>query len=281
MDPVELIHQNVGGITLEEYVGQGSFSWVYRGTSSGGGSMAVKILTPGLSGDEQFEVRFRHEAETARRLDHPHIVKIHDIGFERGLTFLIMDFYPGSLNRLIDQGQPIREDTLVLVTDEIAAALSCAHGAGVIHRDIKPDNILMSDTGSWVLADFGIARAVGAFASATGKNMTIGTPHYLSPEQAQGRPLDGRSDLYSLGVTLYRAATGTLPFKAPDWYELARMHVEDPPIPPRQLRPDLSTPFEGLVLRLLAKHPADRFDTADTVRREVARLRALQTEDSS
>jgi serine/threonine protein kinase len=125
------------------------------------------------------------------------------------------------------------------------------------------DNILMRADGTSVVTDFGIARAVSGYASDTGVNMTIGTPHYISPEQAQGRPLDGRSDLYALGVTLYRAATGQLPFRSTDWFELARMHVEDAPDPPRSRQPELSERFQRVILKCMAKHPDDRYASAD------------------
>jgi serine/threonine protein kinase len=144
----------------------------------------------------------------------------------------------------------------------VAAALAFAHERDVIHRDIKPDNILLAADGHAILTDFGIARAVSGYVQATGFMMTIGTPAYISPEQAQGRPLDGRTDLYSLGITLYRTVTGELPFRSKDWFELARMHVEEAPEPPRVRQPELSKRFERIILRLLAKHPNDRYPTA-------------------
>jgi len=140
------------------------------------------------------------------------------------------------------------------------------------------DNILYRADGTAVLADFGIARAVSGYASATGVNMTIGTPHYLSPEQAQGRPLDGRSDLYALGVTLYKAATGDLPFRSTDWFELARMHVEDPPDPPRLRRPELSRRLEKVILKCLAKHPDDRYASAGEFAQEIREMGKKKTE---
>ncbi len=145
---------------------------------------------------------------------------------------------------------------------DIARGLGFAHERGVIHRDLKPDNILLHSDGSAVITDFGIARAVSGYVASTGVNMTIGTPHYLSPEQAQGRPLDQRADLYALGVTLYKAATGEVPFTSTDWFELARLHVEEPPPPLRRKRPELSKRFERVVLKCLAKHPDDRYRNA-------------------
>ena len=132
----------------------------------------------------------------------------------------------------------------------------------MIHRDLKPDNVLIRSDGAAVLTDFGIARAVSGYTASTGVNMTIGTPHYLSPEQAQGRPLDQRLDFYALGVTLYKAATGEVPFSSNDWFELARMHVEDPPPSLRRKRGELSKRFERVVMKCLAKHPDDRYASA-------------------
>jgi serine/threonine protein kinase len=149
-------------------------------------------------------------------------------------------------------------------------ALRFAHAQGVIHRDLKPDNILLRADGSAVLTDFGIARAVSGYVASTGVNMTIGTPHYLSPEQAQGRPLDQRVDFYALGVTLFKAATGEVPFTSTDWFELARMHVEDPPPSLRKKRPELSKRFERVVRRCLAKHPDDRYRDATELLGDIA-----------
>jgi serine/threonine-protein kinase len=197
----------------------------------------------------------------ASQLDHPQIVRIHEVGTEGDLSYFAMDLCPDSLASVLEREGPMAEGRLLGIAIDIADALSYAHAAGVIHRDIKVDNILLREDGSAVLTDFGIARAAGQ-ATSTGVNMTIGTPHYVSPEQAQGRPLDGRSDLYALGVTLYKAATGDLPFRSTDWFELARMHVEDPPTPPTARRPDLSGRLERVILRCLAKHPDDRYPSA-------------------
>src|SRR3989441_7866769 len=133
----------------------------------------------------------------------------------------------------------------------------------------SPDNILIQADGSPVISDFGIARAVSGYVASTGVNMTIGTPHYLSPEQAQGRPLDQRVDFYALGVTLYKAATGGVPFNSNDWFELARMHCEDPPPSLRRKRPDLSKRFERVVMKCLAKHPDDRYASAAELRADL------------
>src|SRR5689334_4994021 len=173
-----------------------------------------------------------------------------------------MDLCADSLGARIAREGPLGEEEILRLARDITAALEFAHQQGVIHRDLKPDNILIRSDGSAVLSDFGIARAVSGYIASTGVNMTIGTPQYLSPEQAQGRPLDQRVDFYALGVTLYKAATGEVPFASTDWFELARMHVEDAPPSLRRKRPDVSKRFERIVMKCLAKHPDDRYRDA-------------------
>lgn len=262
----------LGPFTLDRLLGQGGFASVWAGHHQDGTPAAIKILKPRYAGDEAFELRFRQESQFAANLSHPRIIKIGEIGREGMLVYFTMPLYPASLAVPLSKG-PIPEAEILQITRHVTEALAFAHAQGVVHRDIKPDNILLAPEGGAVVTDFGIARAVSGYVSATGVNMTIGTPHYLSPEQAQGRPLDGRSDLYSLGITLYKAATGDLPFKSKDWYELARMHVEEAPAPPRANSPDLSKKMERIILRLLAKHPDDRHASADEL---LADLEAMQ-----
>lgn len=281
-DSQDLVGRLAGPYRLDRLVGQGGFSWVFAGRHEPDGTaVAVKLLMPRYGADPQFQRRFRHEAEVASRLTHPHIVRIHHVGAERDLVYFAMDWHPDSLGSALERDGPLPEDRLLGIARDITAALTYAHAQNVIHRDIKVDNILLAEDGRAVLTDFGIARAAHGAATGTGPNMTIGTPHYISPEQAQGRPLDGRADLYALGVTLYKAATGELPFRSSDWWELARMHVEDAPIPPTQLRADLSGRFERVILRCLAKHPDDRYPSAEALSAELEALVAgrRQTRD--
>jgi serine/threonine-protein kinase len=252
----------VGPYSVERLIGQGGFAWVFAARNQGAEPVALKILRPRYSGDQQFESRFRNESTVASELQHPNIVRILDVGQEGEITYFAMNLYPDSMGSRLQRDGPLPEQDLLRTAADVGSALAFAHGRGIIHRDIKVDNILYRADGTAVVADFGIARAVSGYASATGVNMMIGTPHYVSPEQAQGRPLDGRSDLYALGVTLYRAATGDLPFRSTDWFELARMHVEDTPESPRTRRPDLSRRLERVILKCLAKHPDDRYQSA-------------------
>ncbi|MDH5282502.1 MAG: serine/threonine protein kinase [Gemmatimonadota bacterium] len=252
----------IGAFTCDRLLGQGGFAWVYAAHRDDGKSLALKVLKPRYANDPAFESRFRQESAFAAELRHPNIVQIEDVGVDQGLAYFSMELHPGSLRGRLEQTPVLDEPEVVRIAAGVAQALAFAHERNVIHRDIKPDNILLAEDGRPVLTDFGIARAVSGYVAATGFMMTIGTPAYVSPEQAQGRTLDGRSDLYSLGITMYRMVTGEVPFKSPDWFELARMHVEDTPEAPRTRRPELSKRVERIILRLLAKHPDDRYPTA-------------------
>ena len=273
--PEQLIGRQVGPYALERVIGQGGFAWVFSAKRADQGTAALKVLKPRYAGDRQFESRFRNESRVASELTHRNIVRILDVGQADDITYFAMDLYPDSLRSRIDRDGPLAEPDLVRIAMDVAAALSFAHANGVIHRDIKADNILFEKDGTGVVTDFGIMRAVSGYVSDTGVNMTIGTPSYMSPEQAQGRTLDGRSDLYALGVTLYKAATGDLPFTSTDWFELARMHVEDAPTPPRSRGSTISRRFELVILKCLAKHPDDRYASADEF---LAELQALSDE---
>ncbi len=272
-DPQSLVGRSVGRYALDELIGQGGFAWVFAGRDSKSQErVALKVLKPRYGGDEQFEHRFRNESEVASELDHPNVIRIREVAQADGFTFFAMDLYPDSLAARLDREGTLPEADLIRIATDLAAGLSFAHEAGFVHRDIKPHNVLFDEKGTAVIADFGIARAVSGYVSATGVNMTIGTPQYISPEQAQGRTLDGRSDLYALGVTLYRAATGEAPFRSSDWFELARMHVEESPDPPRKRRPDLTARLERVILKCLAKHPDDRYASAQVLRQDLEHL---------
>jgi serine/threonine-protein kinase len=259
----DLVGRTLGPYDLERLLGQGGFAWVFVGREIDGTPVAVKVLKPRYAGDPQFESRFRNESETAAKLQHPHIIRILTVAKAGDHVYFAMDLCADSLGGRIAREGPLPEDVIVRLARDIVTALDFAHRQGVIHRDLKPDNVLLRSDGAAVLTDFGIARAVSGYIASTGVNMTIGTPHYLSPEQAQGRPLDQRVDYYALGVTLYKAATGEVPFSSSDWFELARMHVEDPPPALRRKRPELSKRFERIVMKCLAKHPDDRYQSAE------------------
>ena len=260
--PTDLLGRTVGPYDLERLLGQGGFAWVFAGRELDGTEVAVKVLMPRYAGDRQFESRFRNEAETAAKLQHPNIIRIRFVARSGSYVYFAMDLCADSLAARLEREGPLPEADIVRIAGDVARALRFAHVQGVIHRDLKPDNILIHSDGRAVLSDFGIARAVSSYVASTGVNMTIGTPQYLSPEQAQGRPLDERVDFYALGVTLFKAATGEVPFTSTDWFELARMHVEAAPPSLRKKRPVLSKRFERVVMKCLAKHPDDRYRDA-------------------
>jgi eukaryotic-like serine/threonine-protein kinase len=271
--PERYIGRYLGRFRIDALVGSGGFAWVYKGYDPElDVPVALKVLKPQFAGDEMFETRFRREASTAAKLRHPNIIKILAVGREGEAVYFVMDYLSqGLVDRLRVMGT-LPEHMLVRVGFDVASALGFAHRQGVIHRDVKVDNIMFDDHGNAVVTDFGIARAVTKYAEQTGTNMVVGTPQYFSPEQARGLPLDGRADLYSLGVTLFKSATGVLPFQGDDWYEIARQHVEDEPPRPRDLNPSLSKGLERIILRCLEKDPGNRFANGEALCTELSLL---------
>ena len=262
-EPTTLPNTTVGPYTTSGFLGGGGFAWVIAARKGGQPpEVALKVLKPKYAGDKQFAARFLNEAEVAGQLRHPNIIRILEVGQEGGDVWFAMPRLKESMDTLLGTDASLPEDQVVRTARDIARALAFAHDTGVIHRYIKPSNILFTDDGDAVLTDFGIARAVAGYSANTGKQMVLGTPHYISPEQARGLPLDGRTDIYALGVTMYRAATGDLPFRSSDWYELARLHVEEPPPPLREKKPELSKAFERIVLTCMAKDREERYLSA-------------------
>jgi serine/threonine-protein kinase len=271
--PERYVGKQLGRFRIDENVGSGGFAWVYRGYDPELDiPVAIKVLKPQYAGDETFESRFRREASTAAKLRHPNIIRILAVGREGDAVYFVMDFLPTSLDQRLKIMGTLPETLLIRLGMDVSAALGFAHREGVIHRDIKTDNILFDEHGNAIVADFGIARAVTGYVEQTGTNMVVGTPHYFSPEQARGLALDGRGDIYSLGVTLFRAGTGVLPFQGDDWYEIARQHVEDVPPRPRSFNPALSRGVERVILKCLEKEPAARYPTGDALHAELIQL---------
>jgi serine/threonine-protein kinase len=264
--PERYLGQTLGKYRIESLLGSGGFAWVFKGYDPELDiPVAIKVLKPQFAGDQAVVDRFKREASTAARLRHPNIIKIYAVGRENDAVYFVMDYLPSGLANRLESTQSLPEDYVLRVGVDVARALGFAHREGVIHRDIKVDNILFDSHGNAVVADFGIARALSGYTNQTGTNMVVGTPQYFAPEQARAKPLDGRADLYSLGVTMFRAATGQLPFEGEDWYEIARQHVEEPAPPARSVNPALSPEFEAVVLRCMAKSPDDRPATGEVL----------------
>jgi serine/threonine protein kinase len=262
--PERYLGQTLGKYRIESLLGSGGFAWVFKGYDPELDiPVAIKVLKPQFAGDQAVVDRFKREASTAAKLRHPNIIKIYAVGRENDAVYFVMDYLPSGLANRLETTQSLPEDYVLRVGVDVARALGFAHREGVIHRDIKVDNILFDTHGNAVVADFGIARALSGYTNQTGTNMVVGTPQYFAPEQARAKPLDGRADLYSLGVTLFRSATGRLPFEGEDWYEIARQHVEEPAPPARSVNPALSSEFEAIVLQCMAKSADDRPATGD------------------
>ncbi len=273
--PERYLGSTLGKYRVDALIGTGGFAWVYRAFDPELEiPVALKVLKPQFGGDADFVTRFKREAAVAAKLRHPNIIKIYTIGREGDAVYFAMDYLPSGLADKLEATPHLTEDAVVQIGMDVSRALGFAHREGVIHRDIKVDNIMFDDHGNAVVADFGIARALSGYTGQTGTGMVVGTPQYFAPEQARAKPLDGRADIYSLGVTLYRASTGRLPFVGDDWYEVARQHVEETPTAPRSLNPNLSEEFETVLLRCLAKRPDDRPTTGEQLLDELEIIRS-------
>src|SRR4051812_6078584 len=235
-------------------------------------AVALKVLPAELSRDSTFVERFRLEAQSAASLNDPTIVAVYDWGQEQETSFIVMEYVEGrTLRDVISEG-PMEPVAAAQVASEIAKALAAAHRAGVVHRDIKPGNVLITTNDEVKVADFGIARANGAGDGLTRTGAVMGTATYFSPEQAQGLAVDARSDIYSLGVVLYEMLTGSVPFAGDSPVSVAYLHVREPVVPPSQRRPDLPPALEAIVLTCLAKDPAGRYQSADQLRTDLMRF---------
>ncbi len=238
-----------------------------------GRQVALKVLSARYAHDAQFVERFRREASSAASLNHPNIVQIYDRGEAEGTYYIAMEYLDGrSLKEIILKYAPLSPDLVVSVSVQILEALRFAHRRDVIHRDIKPQNIIVDSEGRVKVTDFGIARA-GSASTMTEAGSIIGTAHYLSPEQAQGQPVEAASDLYSLGVVMYEMATGKLPFDGDNPVGIAMQHAHERPVAPRTITPDIPENLEGVILRSLGKHPIERYLTAQAM---LADLRKVQ-----
>jgi eukaryotic-like serine/threonine-protein kinase len=242
-----------------------------------GRQVALKVLSSRYAHDEQFIERFRREASSAAGLNHPNIVQIYDRGEAEGTYYIAMEYLEGrSLKEIILKYAPLSPDLVTSVSFQILEGLRFAHRRDVIHRDIKPQNIIIDNDGRVKVTDFGIARA-GSASTMTEAGSILGTAHYLSPEQAQGQPVEAASDLYSLGVVMYEMATGKLPYDGDNPVTIAMQHVHDSPVPPRGLVPDLPENLEAVILRALGKRPTDRYLTAQAFLDDLRRVQQGQT----
>ena len=258
-----LLGAALGRYRLEELLGQGGTAAVYRADDPAfERAVAIKVLHPALARDPQFAARFLREARAMARLHHPNIIPVHDVGEQDALPFLVMQYSEGGTIRERLRAGPLSAAATLALLRPIAGALDYAHERGIIHRDVKPGNILLAADGSPVLTDFGIAKVLEESSPRTQTlNMVLGTVEYMAPEQGQGLPVDGRADLYSLGVILYEALTGRPPFQADTPMSIIVRHATTAPPAPRKLNPGIGVELNTVLLRALAKRPDDRYPT--------------------
>ena len=235
--------------------------------------VAVKLLKPTLAADPVIAERFRREAIAVAQLTHPNVVAVYDTVDEGGRQAVVMQYVPGrSLRQLLDDERKLSPERTIQIGAAVAAALGAAHDAGMVHRDVKPGNILITPEGRVLLADFGIAKAVSGEEDLTSDNVMMGTAKYLSPEQVRGRRLDGRADLYSLGLVLYECLAGRVPFQADTDAATALARLQRDPTPLLRLRPTLPAGLVELIHRLLARNPDDRPASSPAVQATLERI---------
>ena len=278
--------QTVGGrYELGDPLGRGGMAEVRRAVDLRlGRAVAVKQLRPDLATDPTFQARFRREAQSAAGLNHPTIVAVYDTGEEPDPTtgvsipYIVMELVEGpTLRDVLRDGRKILPERALELTSGVLDALGYSHRAGIIHRDIKPANVMLTTNGTVKVMDFGIARAVAdTSATMTQTAAVIGTAQYLSPEQARGETVDARSDLYSTGCLLYELLTGRPPFTGDSPVSVAYQHVREAPVPPSQIDPEIGPDIDAIVLKSLAKDPADRYQSAREMKADITRVLAGQ-----
>ncbi|GIW08457.1 MAG: hypothetical protein KatS3mg060_3262 [Dehalococcoidia bacterium] len=271
MQERDLTGTTLGACELGEPIGRGGMATVYRAVQrSLGRTVAVKVLPPYFQHDPTFLERFRREAAAIARLEHPHILTVHDFGEERGIAYLILEYVSGGSLRDATAGRPLPLPLVATIVQQLAEALDYAHGQGIVHRDLKPSNVLLhaGPDGDalrrpWVkLADFGIAKLLGGESGLTDSGVGVGTPEYMSPEQAQGKPVDRRSDVYALGALTFELVTGRPPYAGETPISIVMQHLGAPVPSARTTSPQIPPAVDRVIQRALAKQPEDRYPTA-------------------
>ena len=268
--------QTYGGrYAVLERVGSGGMAEVYRARDDLlGREVAIKVLHERFSKDRSFVERFRREAQSAANLNHQNVVSLYDYGADDDTYFIVMEFIDGrSLAEIISTEGPLLPERAAEIASDVAEALERAHSGGLVHRDVKPSNIMITDNGQTKVTDFGIARALGGDGdqTMTQTGMVIGTASYLSPEQAQGNPVDARSDVYALGVVLYEMLTGSPPFTGETPLAIAYKHVRENPEPPSAANRDVPRPLDAITMKALAKNPDNRYASATEMHEDLQR----------
>ena len=259
------IGENVGPYRIIEQLGQGGMATVFKAYHAAlDRYVAIKVLHPAFKEEPNFLSRFQREARVVARLEHPNIVPIYDFAEHKGQPYLVMKFIEGQTLKAHMNEKPLTKEEAVQIVDDVGGALAYAHKQGVLHRDVKPSNVLLSPEGSIYLADFGLARMAQAGASTLSKDVMLGTPQYISPEQGQGvRDLDQGTDIYSFGVLLYEMVVGRVPFNADTPFSIIHDHIYTPLPLPSTVNPNVPEVVERVLLKSLAKDRKDRFETVE------------------
>src|SRR4051794_4738148 len=264
-----------------ELLGYGGMAEVHRGRDLRlGRDVAIKMLRPDLARDDNFQLRFRREAQNSASLNHPAIVAVYDTGEERGpggepLPYIVMEYVNGrTLKEVLAAEGPLMPRRALELSADICAALEFSHRHGIIHRDVKPGNVMLTQTGQVKVMDFGIARALASGATTmTQTSAVIGTAQYLSPEQARGEAVDARSDVYAAGCVVFELLTGEPPFTGDTPVAVAYQHVREDPRRPSEVNPQVPPSLDAVVLKALSKNPANRYQSAAEMRADLIRVR--------
>ena len=262
---MQLEHTTIAGrYAVHEALGSGGMATVYRATDDVlGRDVAVKVLRPGAADDEALVARFRREARAAAGLGHPGIVAIFDTGSDGDLHYIVMELVPGrTLGEVLRAEGPLEPERAAEIGGAVAGALAFAHGKGIVHRDVKPANVMLTPHDDVKVMDFGIARAMAMGDTLTRASNVLGTAAYLSPEQAEGERVDARTDVYSLGAVLYEMLAGRPPFTGDSPIVVATKHVRETPVQPGEVNPGVPPKLQAVTMRALEKRPEDRFQTA-------------------
>lgn len=259
----DLTGKQFGPYRIVAPLGEGGMAAVYKAYQpSMDRYVALKVLPRHFADDPQFIQRFEQEAKVLAKLQHPHILPVHDFGESEGYTYMVMPLITGGDLADLFDNEPFSLEEINHIISQVGEALDYAHAQGVVHRDVKPSNILIDSRGNCLLNDFGLAKLVAGSSKLTSTGLIVGTPSYMSPEQGMGQPSNGRTDIYALGVILYELATGQVPFRAETPMAVVIKHIQDPLPPPTKLRPNIPEAIERVILKALAKKPEDRYATA-------------------
>ena len=263
-----------GRYKIEKVIGMGGMAVVFKAEDiAAKKTVAIKLLREDTAQEEESVKRFINESKAVSMLSHPNIVKIYSVSVREDLKYIVMEYIEGiTLKTYMQKKRVMKVDEILKCAGQILNALDHAHSKGIVHRDIKPQNIMLTRNGQIKVTDFGIAKLPNA-ETVTMTDKAIGTVYYISPEQASGKAIDSRSDLYSLGVTMYEMATGELPFDADSPVSVALMQVNDKPVPPKEINPEIPTGLQQIIANAMEKDPDERYQNAREMQSDIAELR--------